>query len=58
MFEIFSFFEMSQTIQESFNRKKKVLAVFFDISQAFDKVWHKGLLFKLIEHKFPHHLVQ
>ena len=22
-------------------------AVFFDISKAFDKVWHKGLLFKL-----------
>lgn len=25
---------------ESFNRKKKVCAVFFDIASAFDKVWH------------------
>ena len=26
---------------------KKVRAVFFDISKAFDRVWHKGLLYKL-----------
>ena len=25
----------------------EVRAVFFDISKAFDKVWHKGLLVKL-----------
>ena len=25
---------------------KEIRVVFFDISKAFDKVWHKGLLFK------------
>jgi hypothetical protein len=42
-----------QKTQESFSRKKKVAAVFFDISQAFDKVWHCGLIKKLIDHKIP-----
>ena len=27
----------------------EVRVVFFDISKAFDKVWHRGLLFKLKE---------
>ena len=36
-------------IHESFEDKQslEVRAVFLDISKAFDKVWHKGLLFKL-----------
>ena len=36
-------------IHESFEDKKslEVRAVFLDISKAFDKVWHQGLLFKL-----------
>ena len=36
-------------IHEAFNdpRSLEVRAVFLDISKAFDKVWHQGLLFKL-----------
>ena len=29
------------------DRKKDVRIVFCDISKAFDRVWHEGLLFKL-----------
>ena len=35
------------TICEALDKKKKVRMVFGDISKAFDRVWHKGLLFKL-----------
>jgi hypothetical protein len=26
---------------------KEIRVIFFDISKAFDRVWHRGLLFKL-----------
>ena len=29
------------------NLSLEVRAVFFDISEAFDRVWHKGLLYKV-----------
>lgn len=32
---------------EALDRKKEVRVVFCDISKAFDRVWHKGLIFKL-----------
>ena len=34
-------------IFQSFDEKQYSCMVFCDISKAFDKVWHKGLLFKL-----------
>ena len=36
-------------IHEAFNdpRSLEIRVVFLDISKAFDKVWHQGLLFKL-----------
>ena len=39
---------MTQDIEDAFQEKKKVLAVFFDLSKAFDKVWQEGLLLKLL----------
>ena len=39
---------MTQDIEDAFQEKKKVLAVFFDLSKAFDKVWKEGLLLKLL----------
>jgi hypothetical protein len=44
---------MTQNIQESLNRGKKVCGIYFDISKAFDKVWHAGLIYKLIYLKVP-----
>ena len=37
-----------QNIEDGFQEKKKILAVFFDLSNAFDKVWKEGLLVKLL----------
>ena len=34
-------------IYKSFNDGFEVRGVFLDISKAFDKVWHKGIIFKL-----------
>ena len=34
-------------IKESIEGKKICTSVFLDVQQAFDKVWHKGLLYKL-----------
>ena len=36
-----------EEIQSAFEKKKYCTGVFLDIAQAFDKVWHKGLLYKL-----------
>ena len=49
---------MSQKILEAFGKRKKVCCIFFDIQAAFDKIWHNGLIFKLIKLKFPLYLVQ
>ena len=38
---------LPQDIEDAF-QEKKVLAVFFDLSEAFDKVWKEGLLLKLL----------
>jgi exonuclease III len=48
---------MSQKIKEQFNRGKKACGVFFDIASAFDKVWHNGLLYKLIKLKLPNFII-
>ena len=34
-------------IYDAFEKGKGVRMVFLDISKAFDKVWHKGLVYKL-----------
>ena len=39
---------LTQDIENSFQEKWKLLAVFFDLSKAFDRVWKKGLQWKLL----------
>jgi len=40
-------FFFTQKISENLNKNRKACSIFFDISKAFDKVWHDGLIFKL-----------
>ncbi|GFU98395.1 probable RNA-directed DNA polymerase from transposon X-element [Trichonephila clavipes] len=40
-------------IKEGNNMGQCTAAVFLDIQKAFDRVWHTGLLFKLITHNIP-----
>ena len=35
------------TFCEALDRKKDIRIIFFDISKAFDRVWHDGLIYKL-----------
>lgn len=48
---------VAKTIRSDLEHKRYCSAVFLDISQAFDKVWHIGLLYKLKKH-LPHELYQ
>jgi hypothetical protein len=38
---------ISDVIERTLNSKRVCSAVFLDVAQAFDRVWHKGLLHKL-----------
>lgn len=40
-------------ITESFQNQKHTIAIFLDVKEAFDRVWHSGLLSKLIRFNFP-----
>ena len=44
---VFQLTHLYNFIAKAFDEGKEVKAVFCDISKAFDRVWHKGLLYKL-----------
>ncbi len=48
----------TQKISETLNREKKACGIFFDISKAFDKVWHNGLIYKLINLNVPSYMLK
>ena len=37
-------FRLSQSGMESFNRREHVVAAFLEINEAFDNIWHIGLM--------------
>lgn len=49
---------MTQKVLESLGKREKACCIFFDIETAFDRVWHKGLIFKLVKIGLPYYLVK
>jgi len=48
---------VTQYVTDNFNKNRSTGAVFLDIEKAFDRVWHTGLIHKLIEYKIPDSLI-
>ena len=44
---IYQLIDITSNIYKTFEKHDETRALFLDISKAFDKVWHEGLLFKL-----------
>ena len=40
---------ITHEIYKSFDDVFEMKGVFLDISKAFDKVWHKGLIYKMVK---------
>ncbi|KAF7387761.1 hypothetical protein HZH66_010528 [Vespula vulgaris] len=59
----FDFIEKHNTIQQTtrivnnintiFNKRNKTVLLFLDIEKTFDKVWIDGLIYKMINYKYP-----
>ncbi len=48
----------TQKISETLNKDKKACGIFFDIPKAFDKAWHNGLSYKLININVPSYMLK
>ena len=44
---------ITHKVYKSFNGGFEMRGVFLDISKTFDKVWHKGVIFKLKQNGIP-----
>ena len=44
---VYQLIDIYHQITQAFDKKQSTCMVFCDISKAFDRVWHKGLVFKL-----------
>ena len=53
-----SLLKLSEDCMTAFKTKKELIGVFVDLEKAFDRLWHKGLLFKLLEDRAPVHLIK
>lgn len=46
-----------KNITNNLNSRHKTATAFLDIEKAFDRVWHNGLIYKLIKMEVPHQLL-
>ncbi|GFV26954.1 RNA-directed DNA polymerase from mobile element jockey [Trichonephila clavipes] len=49
---------VTNIINEGFASKLYTVGVFLDVKRAFDKMWHDGLTYKMIQLKFPAYLIK
>jgi hypothetical protein len=49
---------LTQKAIEATNKKFRAISIFFDIQAAFDKVWHRGLIYKLAKINLPTYLIE
>ena len=49
---------LTNDISEGFNKNHSTAMLLLDIEKAFDTVWHKGLIFKLYQYKFPSYILK
>ena len=49
---------MTNDIEHFFDKKKKIGAVFVDLSLAYDTVWHHGLTLKLLKTSLNKNIVK
>ncbi|GBN18818.1 putative RNA-directed DNA polymerase from transposon X-element [Araneus ventricosus] len=48
---------VTNLITHGFNNKLYTGGVFLDVRKAFDRMWHNGLIYKLIANKLSHYLI-
>lgn len=47
-----------KTAKENIKMKKSTGMIFLDVEKAFDRVWHNGLLYKMLKLRFPLPLIK
>ena len=49
--------KMNHLRHQNYMNKHQVRGVFLDVSKGFDKVWHKGIIFKLTQNGISSKLI-
>lgn len=47
-----------ESLRHNLNEKRTTGILFFDIEKAFDRIWSKGLIYKMINLQYPKYLVR